>query len=88
MTNSVIDWRKGLDAHYPTIHDFPDAQTVRIMLRNIDEWIKSDDGVVADLQEHPETLKDWVAGNAEERDQLLAIKVELEDWLAKRQLTR
>lgn len=84
--NGPIQWREALKSHYPTIDDFDDAPTVRIMIRMATEWLETYQRDLDTITKESERQY-WIALFKEDHDGHTAVKAELEGWLERRGLT-
>lgn len=79
--NSVVEWRKGVVAHYGSLESFPDTRTVEFMLSLISKDIENELQMRGWLEKHPADLADWTKKTEAEYAEHLEIQKELTEWL-------
>lgn len=79
--NSVVEWRKGVVAHYGSLESFPDTRTVEFMLSLISKDIENELQMRGWLKNEPEELDRWIKGSEPDYSEHLEIQKELTEWL-------
>jgi uncharacterized protein YbgA (DUF1722 family) len=86
--NSVINWRKSIDAFYKGgLPTFPDATTIRHMLNFCDDYLARDTEMTLGVEDE-QARQEFADVFAEERACMTEIRAELEGWLKQRNLPR
>lgn len=87
--NKAITWRRSIDDYYKGgLADFKDSQTVRFILDLCVDYLTKDEAIIESFKgsDDPAGVMDFIEAFADERSAVLALRKELETWLAERGL--